>query len=567
MKLTHSLLATVALLGLAACAPLEVRPLGDDMPGTEEAARAAASAAWDGPAVVREGRTMVMLDAPNKLPRSIRNREIKLQLDPGVTVQDIATVFANLGYSVIVMDKEAAQAEILVPRFHGTMGGLVDAIERAADIWVAWENGAIVFSTRERIAFTLPQERKLANRIASGIQDLGVCIAASDGSGGVSTAETSGDDGSSSRGSSSSNSSSSSASSGCSGDSGSWGATAWEAGMISMTVTPNEYRRIRAFLDRITENAAIINLQVAMVSVSANQEVARGFDWSKLQFAIGGDHRGLLGTLQTDDSGDGGTSGTGGTGGLGGGTTPLPSGEEEQLPYLGEGLLVNGGDVRGVVSNGTFSMIGFLDYLDTYGRTRTLQSVMLRTVSGSEVQLQSVTEIPYVSGVGIGALGTTNGGISNTAGTLGSANTETANDGITLNMLPSYDAASHSVTIDMSLAIEAVLGFQELSAGNQLGELTQPTTAKRTFNDVIRVRPGQTVVVGGISYDQIQRDNNVPLYLPDEAGHSKLTVKRESMFIVVRPTVTILGAIEDAERDSSGDKATGNTVQVAATAE
>jgi type II secretory pathway component GspD/PulD (secretin) len=551
MKFTHHLLAIAVASALIGCTPLKVRAPSDDMPMSESSARDAASITWDTPAVTREGTPMMVLATPTLPPESILKRQIKLQLDSGATVRDVVTVLANLGYSVIIADKEAAEKEILAPRFYGTLGGLLASLQRAADVWTVWENGALVVTSRERVAFTLPQERKLANRIATGLQDLGICVNASGGDGGMSavSVDSVGNSESESISSSSSSSSNSSpapakcggAESGA-GGSGTGSAAAWEAGMISMSVSPSEYRRVTSYLERITQNAAVVNLQVAMVSVSTTQEVSRGIDWSKLQLAVNGQHQNLLQTLTPSSSSDGTNPSTGSIGNPNTGTGLTMPNDDEQLPDLGKGLVINAGSMRGVLSNGAFSMIGFLDFLDTYGQTKTLQNVMLRTVTGSEVELKSVTEIPYVSGVGIGSIGNTNNTTNNNS-TLGQANTDTANDGITLKMLPSYDAASHSVTIDMSLAIEAVLAFNELSAGNQLGKLTQPTTAKRTFNDVIRVRPGQTVVVGGISYDQVQRDSKVPLYLPGATGHKGLQVKRESMFIVVRPTVTVLGAL------------------------
>lgn len=547
MKLYSVLIGAIAFV-LVGCAPLKVRPMGENLPYSEETARTAAGATWDDPAVTREGAPMLTLLTPTMPPESIVKRQIKLELQAGATVYDVVMVLANLGYSTIIADEHAANAKILAPRYHGTMGGFLSSLQRAADIWVVWENDALVFSSRERVAFTLPQERKLANRIASGLQDLNVCVNATGGEGGLTAVSVESTSSRSGRGGdafassdSSAGSSSSSAPSNCSesGDEGRIainGAAAWEAGMISLSVSPSEYRRVLSFLERITQNAAVVNLQVAMVSVSTNQDVSRGIDWSKLQVAAGGKHSNLLSTLAPSEplATDGPTPSSG---------VRVPGQlEGDTLPDLGRGVVMNAGTIRGVISNGAFSMIGFLDFLDTYGETKTLQSVMLRTVTGSEVELKSVTEIPYVSGVGVGSTGTINNGVNN-GGLLGSANTDVANDGITLRMLPSYDAASHSVTIDMSLAIEAVLAFNELSAGNQLGTLTQPTTAKRTFNDVIRVRPGQTVVVGGISYDQVQRDSKVPLYLPDASGHKALKVKRESMFIVIRPTVTVLGAL------------------------
>ena len=129
---------------------------------------------------------------------------------------------------------------------------------------------------------------------------------------------------------------------------------------------------------------------------------------------------------------------------------------------------------------------------------------------------------------------------------MGSAGTSVANNGITLKLLPAYDAAADTVTIELALSLQSVIGFNTLSAGNQIGNLTQPTTADQTFNDTLRMRPGQTMVVGGFTYNQIKRNNAVPLFLPNKAGNSSLSVKREAMFIVVRPTVTILGALKNS---------------------
>jgi hypothetical protein len=203
--------------------------------------------------------------------------------------------------------------------------------------------------------------------------------------------------------------------------------------------------------------------------------------------------------------------------------------------------------MRAVATNSIFSLIGFVDFLNDYGVTETKQNVMLKTVTGNPVKLKSVTQIPYVSTVSVGTTGSNSSG--NTS-LLGGAKTSTANDGITLEMTPSFDAYSNTVTVKMDLSIQAVVGFNNLSAGNQLGSLSQPTTAERSFNDIIRVRPGQTVVVGGLTYDSIGDSRSAPSFMMDtKAEHKTLAVNRLTMFIVVRPTITMLGAMTEKEND------------------
>lgn len=540
----------VALL-VGGCAPLLERSPWDRALEKATSVRSAAEAEWTEPALVRDGVSFAVLSMPERAPAMVLSRAITLELENDATVQDVLVALANLGYSAIITDRVAADAQVRAPRYQGTLGGLIGSIERAADVWFAWERDAFVVSARERIVLSLPQERKLAERVAFGLQALGLCVSGgreelgvaeralntmqplTSASGLSTTSNLAAPSAREDRGAPSRTARTEECR--ASGNAMLGGAASWEAGMLTLLASPKEYERALTFIKRITDNAAIVNLQVAMVSVTSNEDASRGIDWSRLQLAIDGNHNSLLDQLAPPAE----------TSGNLGGDNSVPS-VGAGWSNTGTGYYYNGGVLRGVVSNSAFSMISFVDFLDSYGQVKTLQSVMLRTVTGSEVELKSVTQIPYVTGVGVGA---TSAGLDGSTGLLGSANTATANDGIILRMSPSFDSASQSVTIDMSLSIHAVLGFQELSAGNQLGKLTQPTTAERTFNDVLRVRPGQTVVVGGITYDRIERANSVPLYLPDQLAHQNLKVKRESMFLVLRPTVVMLGALPSDSLD------------------
>jgi hypothetical protein len=129
---------------------------------------------------------------------------------------------------------------------------------------------------------------------------------------------------------------------------------------------------------------------------------------------------------------------------------------------------------------------------------------------------------------------------------LGSANTSTANDGITLKLTPTYDHAAQSVALNIDLSIQSVLSFNTLSAGSQIGSFTQPTTSDRSFTDILRVRPGETAVIGGLTYDSVASNKESPLALRNTDWESRsLAVTRETMFIVIRPTVRTFGALQE----------------------
>lgn len=583
-KLLVSVATAVSVL--CACADIKPRETPKDLPVTEQAARAQMEPGWTDPAITRDGAPTVVVTTPMVPPEAMQRHQIKLELEDGATVRDVAAVLSNLGYSVVIADKTAANAEVMVPKYHGSLGGLLRSLQKAADVWFTWNDGAIVISSSETVEISLPQEQKLAERIAKGLVAYG-----------FKKDET---------------------------------PVSAEAGIVSLKLRPSTYVAVRNYLTRITQNAALVNLQVALINVQLTQDASQGFDWTKMQIAVNGGHKNLLQTLDpttgsslnsnSTANNSATTTSTGTTTGSTTGSTSTvaanptntnsianvsPNGSvlttttnggtpsSTVLPNTGLGYLISNGSVRGVISNAAFSMIGFVNFLETYGTAKTVQSVMLRTVTGRQVEMKSVTKIPYVSNIGVGGgynsnypysgtngnngssgnatdpsnlsgFGDTsnngnngsngsgtnsNGGLNNAYGgyngLLGSANTSTANDGITLKLLPAYDEASETVTVELALSLEAVLSFNTLSAGNQIGSLSQPTTAQQTFNDTLRVRPGQTVVVGGLTYDSIKRDNAVPLFLPDKAKNSSLSIKRQAMFIVVRPTVTVLGALKD----------------------
>src|SRR5690606_15714779 len=125
---------------------------------------------------------------------------------------------------------------------------------------------------------------------------------------------------------------------------------------------------------------------------------------------------------------------------------------------------------------GALSIAGAVSFLSNFGETSITQNVALKTLSGTEVKLQSGQEIPYVKGV------------SNTSSgenTTGSTDTETVETGLIVEMTPFYDADAQIVTVSVDVTLDAVLDWVELSAGNQIGTLTQPVIQKQNMNDIV----------------------------------------------------------------------------------
>jgi hypothetical protein len=521
-------LVTAVLSGCASTSNPVAREFADKAPVTEKAAVDAMTTQWNAPSVEREGKPMLVLVTPFSVPAEVRSKQIRLELESGATVKDLVAVMANLGYSIILADKEAGEKQFYLPRFSGTVGNLLNTVSRATDVWFTWTDGTIVVSSTEKVSVSLPQEEALSAKVAEGLKGLGAEAAAS-----------------------------------------------WEAGMVTLPVTPSQLAKVRTFLQRMTNNAALVSLQVAILNVQLNQSAKQGIDWTKLQLAVGSKFApsGIqtmdgfhpvqgnssfyttegkpLGAATGSSSTNGSTSGTtsGSTSGSTSGTTTGSNTTVVDTALTAVGLA--GGGLKGLITSSAFSFTGLFDFLQTYGSTETKQNVVLKTVGGTSVELKSLTQTPYVESVSV----TSTGNGTGSAGAVGSAKTAKADDGLSLKLTPTFDASANTVTIKMDLSLKAVLGFNQLSAGNQIGNLSQPTTAERSFNDVLRVRPGQTVVVGGLVYDSIGKDGN-NLNFVDENGrfaHKGLSVTRNSMFIVVRPSVTSLGQVtEETGQDLFG---------------
>lgn len=279
------------------------------------------------------------------------------------------------------------------------------------------------------------------------------------------------------------------------------------AGQIFYAAAPRiNAELIEPYLRRVSTNLSEITLQVALVTVAMTKNAERGFDWSSFNLQLGN------GTATTS------------------GTTP------------------NGGYDRntGNFSNGAFratfgvglanplTVAGAIRFLSRVGDTSVTQNVELRTLSGAPVALRSGENIPYVQNVGSNIVGGLGGG----AGISGSTQTASLGTGITLNVDPRYDASSGIVTMDVGVKLVDLVEFVQLSAGNQVGTISQPRTREQGLNSIIRVPAGQTTIVGGIRRDQASDNRTAPFGLWGIGSRNR---ERNVfwLFTIVRPVVTV----------------------------
>lgn len=529
MKIKKTILATAAVSALlSACSPIPVMNIDEEKPGTITSANKAVREApmWADLPVVTEGKSSIVLLTPMSLPQSIQDRRIMVEWDTAVTVKDVVAILGGLGVQVIISDKDIESKPFYMPKFRGTIGQLLNAVSKATNTWFTYEDGMLVASTKVKIGVTLPQEKEFSEVLKKGLTDIGV----KDSS------------------------------------------VTWEAGLVFAEITPEQFPRAKLVLERMTANAAIVNLQVSVINVTLNQSAKQGIDWDGLTIAAtkGGtltevqSMKKAAGFGEKESSTSNGYNSSEGYSPNSSGTNSSSGSEDKasDAKDVVEGavgaLEFAGQAINGAIFSKRFNLTAMFNFLQSYGDAQTDQNVVLKTVSGKKVEFNSLIQVPYVSEIG-------NTNSTNSNSTSSSSKTEKADDGITVALTPTYDAASNVVSVEVDIALKAVLAFNELSAGNQLGTMTQPTTASREIKNAIRMRPGETVVLGGLTYNSVSDNRAGPTFLQkgSRLESQSLTVSRQTMYIVIRPSIVKLGTFEIGTQNSGTGEGTLQFMQPA----
>jgi len=445
----------------------------------------------------------LVIDRPAKVPAHIKTIDIQTKISPNSTVSDIAVMLDQLGIYAIIPEEEIRSKKIALFAFKGKLGDYLDAISSAYDVSFNWRRGNVLaIESTSEYAVRIPQDEDLAEQIKTNLE--------------------------------------------------AYGAEAINyslaAGSISYKAGHEQHLRILDFMQRLSYNAALVTIQASVVTVSLDSNNNQGFDWSALSASFGNEQ--LFSNYdnqsnpQSSFSGFNGSdfsNGDGSTDNSDGGSSS--SDDDNVLSSLGTNLSdtksllsISSGSAGLKLLKGNLNFTTAINFLSTYGNTETKQSVLMKTLSGKETGIKSINKVPYIDNVGV--QGSQNG-YQNGNG-FGSSQVKTLEVGLDLKLKPFYSADSELVTIDLALTLSSLLGFMELQAGNQLGTISYPNTQEQEFSDIVKLRAGEPVIVGGITYDQVGDKRSNLSFLSDyETASKNETTTRNAMFILLRPTVTI----------------------------
>lgn len=449
--------------------------------------------------------SMRAVSVASPLPASITARKIKIKF-PGALDATLTSLVQTLSASKVQIAfkwSNPEEGEELLSRklpflsFEGSIGELMSTLRTGMGVASWYENGVVYLSNQDRYAVTLPQNEEILKSVKSELEELGARNVL----------------------------------------------TSLNGGKVIYTAAPTTQDHvIGPFLSRMARNLSVINMQVAVISLSLTDKTESGFDWNKFRIAFASSPDGIK-SLTTAEKET--TTGTGT--GTGSGDSEDEGDEPTEGGLIGKAVDLTSGGLslsRTKMGNvfgtyGALSVAGAVSFLSNFGQTTITQNVSLKTLSGTAVKLQSGQEIPYVKGV-------SNTTTSNSNNTTGSTDTDTVETGLIVEMSPFFDADAELVTVGVDVKLDEVTDWVELSAGNEIGTLTQPVIQKQNMNDIVRLQAGRTVVIGGLQYNNDASSGVEPALLRRALeGTGKTTgkrardISRNALFIAIRPTLTI----------------------------
>ena len=279
-----------------------------------------------------------------------------------------------------------------------------------------------------------------------------------------------------------------------------------QAGTITVSATQKQHETLKRFIDKVSENAsAQVLIEAKIVEVDLNDNYQTGVNWQKLGGAGGGpiSFAGNMNNVLVPPSNNAGAAMT--------------------APTLG--IVKN--SILGLSLNTAVSM------LDEFGTTRALSSPRLNAVNNQQAVLSFAQNYIYFK-VNI----TSTAPIPATATSAGTASTITVTStqlstpvGLTLSLQPSINTDSNEVTMSIRPTITRWIkdvtdpGFEVSKAvaiGNVTGNQsvidtlnnthsTIPQVETRELDSIVKIKSGQTLVIGGLLQDNTtNNDTGVP---------------------------------------------------------
>jgi hypothetical protein len=120
-------------------------------------------------------------------------------------------------------------------------------------------------------------------------------------------------------------------------------------------------------------------------------------------------------------------------------------------------------------------------------------------------------------------------------------NTETSEKttGIKVAFTPFYDSSAEEVMIDLDIVLENLVGYTNLTSASG-NEIKRPDIQTQKFPTTVRMKVGETKLLGGVIYDTIIESRTNPnMFSFEGSEHIEKQMSKSAMFVLLRPTVQL----------------------------
>ena len=245
------------------------------------------------------------------------------------------------------------------------------------------------------------------------------------------------------------------------------------AGLITVTGTKAQLDRIRVYLksvkDRLDKEVLI---DVSIISVILNKSHTSGVDWTQFAFAVNNPTDGTGIPVLGDLSGVQ----------LGSNTATFTS-SGDRLFHLGWN---NAFSFTNTIS---FTMNGLLNFLKTQGRSKVISSPKILTLNNQQALITIGDNINYR--IPETAPANTGGTITTTSYT-----NESIFVGILLNIMPQI-SDNNEIMLRINPSISSFKYAEDNRKQTQPREIA-PDTSEKKLSTVVRVKNGDTIILGGL---------------------------------------------------------------------
>lgn len=293
-----------------------------------------------------------------------------------------------------------------------------------------------------------------------------------------------------------------------------------QGGNIIYTTDVEGEEHVHEYLEQLRNGRPLVVLQLYIWEVTLNKENSEGINWKSLQFPnIGGHFEDL----------------------------------KLSAPASAISAAATNAVTFGAITTGRISANLIASFLSTQGRVQTISNPQITFVSGSSAQFMVGGQTNYISSVGqlvaTSNISGTTTGTSNAGVGTNTVSTSTISTGLSIGVSGAYE--NGVVFANFNLSITNLQGLNPTSSGGETIDL--PTTTSRQVSTIIRVRPGDNLVMAGMvsSSDTNSRqgiplpgDARIPMYGDD-------TLQNNELVIMVKPSVVLFSdksATEEAKR-------------------